>query len=156
MNFNLALICTDGRFADARAFRASCSSPPSGRSPHPASDSRGLEAAFCLCWSRDTSLEPAHPALPGETQSAHKVGRSLGMHRVYTCGAVLRASVIWGGAGGPEASEAGHRSKDTDTGMDKNMAEMLRQHRWCDRSNTPSADPTSSVYNLSPNDLFQD
>lgn len=30
MNFNLALICTDGRFVDARAFRASCSSSPLG------------------------------------------------------------------------------------------------------------------------------
>lgn len=45
MNFNLALICTDGRFADARALCASWSSPhpQSGRS-HQASDSGALGA----------------------------------------------------------------------------------------------------------------
>lgn len=52
--------------------------PTLGRSPHPASDSGALGAALSLCWSRDTGLGPAHPALPGETQDAQKVSKTLG------------------------------------------------------------------------------
>ena len=67
MNFNLALICSDGRFADARALCASCSSLyPCGRSHH--LDSGALGAVINLWGSKDISLGPATPAQIGETK----------------------------------------------------------------------------------------
>lgn len=132
MNFNLALIFTDGRFVDARAFRASCSSSPSGRSPHPASDSGALGVAFSLCWFRDTGLEPAHPALPGETQDAQKVGRSLGNAH----STVLRTPVIWEGAGAPELLGLDTRAR-TQVWIWTQMWQRYRdRHRCCNSFNT--------------------
>lgn len=128
MNFNLALICTDGRFVDAGAFRASCSLSPSGRIPHPASASATLGVAFSLRWCRDTSLEPAYPVLPGETQDVQKVGKSLGnapgMHTRYS----FKDPRNLGRGQGPGASGAGHQSKDTGVDMDtkiQRQAQML-------------------------------
>lgn len=74
MNFNLALICTDGSFADAGAL---CASSARGRSHHPASASGALGAVLSPCWFRDISLGPATTAQIGETKDTWKVGKSF-------------------------------------------------------------------------------
>lgn len=102
--------------------------PQSGRS-HWASDSGSLGAAFSFCWSRDTSLGPAGPERP---KTPRRWARILEMHRVYICDTdeenpkFLRIPVIWEGAGDSGASEAGHKSKDTDMDIDTEVAETKR------------------------------
>lgn len=77
MNFNLALICTDGTFADARVLCASCSSPtPICGEPSPSLRLR----------SPVGSLQPLlvqRCQLPAETQGAQKMGKSFGNTRYY-------------------------------------------------------------------------
>lgn len=72
-------------------------------------------------WSQHTQSCLERPKMP------RKWARVWEVHRVYTCGTVLRAPVIWEGVRGPGASEAGHKSKDTDLDLDKNAAGIQRQ-----------------------------
>lgn len=122
MNFNLALICTDEGFADARAFRASCSLPPSRRNPHPASVPGALELPSASAGLRYHSwVSTPRPKKPRKWAI---VGE---MYRVYTCSAVFKnSSNLEERVGSPGASEAEHKSKDTDMDIDINVAEIQR------------------------------
>lgn len=98
MNFNLALICADGRFADARAFCTSCSLSPSGRNSHSASDSGVLGAAFSLRRSRDTSLGLAPPPCLKRPKIPRKWVIVWEIYRVYISAAVFKdpSNLGWG------------------------------------------------------------
>lgn len=77
MNFNLALICTDGRFADARAFSAFCSTPAT--SPPIWEESSGFRLRS-LGSSPQRLLAQRYqpgPSTPRETQDAQKMGKNF-------------------------------------------------------------------------------
>lgn len=85
------------------------------------------EFAFTLCWSRDTSLEPAYPVLPGDTKMPRKWVRVWQMHQVYTHGTVLRTPVIWEGTWALELLGLDTRARTQVLDMGTNVAEIQRQ-----------------------------
>lgn len=128
MNFNLALICTDGRLVDTRAFHGSCSSSPSGRSPHPPQTLEPWESPLAFAgpeipaWSQHTQSCLERPKMP------RKGARVWEMHRVYIHTRYsLKDPRNLGRGRDPGASGAGHQSKDTGVDMDTNVAEIQRQ-----------------------------